>query len=397
MIEEDHGRSQAEPEELRVSTLELFFDLVFVFTLTQLTAFLEHDLSLLSLLRVVLIFVILFWMYGGYVWLTNQVPPATLPRRLLLIVGMAGFLICALAIPEAFGATGVAFGIGYLVVILVHGGLFAESRGWVASRFVTLNVVGALCVIGAGLTDGWLSATLWTVPLPLQYLTFWLSQVSRPIVPEGVDLRPAHFVERHGLLLIVAFGESVVAVGIGVGGSVLDVGVVIAAVLGLTLAAALWWVYFGNEDERAEEVLLRAAPRDRGRIAVNAFFYAFIPMLLGVVIAAAGVVGALHDVGAVLGIGPALLLAGGVALYLVGEAFFRFVLDIRPIGYRAAAALAALATLPLGLGVSAAAQLVALVAILAAMLAVEEARARRGLGQETDQSRDATSQSTASR
>jgi low temperature requirement protein LtrA len=273
----------------------------------------------------------------------------------------------------------VAFGIGYLVVILVHGGLFAEARGLVASRFVGFNVIGALCVIGAGLTHGWLSAALWVAPIPLQYFTFWLSQVLQPIVNEGVVLRTAHFVERHGLLLIVAFGESVVAVGIGVGSSALDVGVVIAAVLGLALAAALWWVYFGNEDERAEEVLVGAAPLERGRIAINAFFYAFIPMLLGVVIVAAGVVNALHEVGSALDLGPALLLSGGVALYLIGEASFRFVLGIRPIAYRAAAAIAALATLPLGLGVSAAAQLVALVALLAGMLAIEEVQARGAL------------------
>ena len=370
-------RDELESDELRVSTLELFFDLVFVFTLTQLTAFLEHELTVLGLSRVVLVFVILFWMYGGYVWLTNQVPPVRLPRRLLLIIGMAGFLICALAIPDAFGETGVAFGVGYLVVVLVHGGLFAEARGWVASRFVAPNVVGAVCVIGAGFTDGWVSAALWIAPIPLQYLTFWLSQVAQPIYWEGVELRPAHFVERHGLLLIVAFGESVVAVGIGAGGTTLDVGVVSAAVLGLALAAALWWVYFGNEDERAVAALTQATPLDRGRIAVNAFFYAFVPMLLGVVIVAAGVVSSLGDVGAVLTTGPALLLSGGVVLYLLGEALFRYVLNLRPIAYRLAAALAALAVLPLGLSVSAAAQLIGLVLVLTAMLALEGALARR--------------------
>jgi low temperature requirement protein LtrA len=373
-------RPESESEELRVTTLELFFDLVFVFTLTQLTAFLEHELSIATALRVLLIFVILFWMYGGYAWLTNQVPPETLPRRLLLIVGMGGFLICALAIPHAFDETGVAFGIGYLIVVLVHGGLFVQTAGWVASRFVTFNVVAALCVIAAGLTDGWLSAVLWIAPIPIQYLTFWLSQVAQPVSADGVDLRVGHFVERHGLLLIVAFGESVVAIGIGIGEIPLDIGVVSAALLGLALASGLWWVYFGNGDARAEAALAEVGARDRGRMAINAFFYAFIPMLLGVVTVAAGIVHALGEVGGVLPIGPALLLAGGVCLYLVGEAFFRFVLGIRPIAYRLAAAAAALATLPLGPNVSAAAQLVALVVILAAMLTIEEAAAQRDQG-----------------
>src|SRR5918996_2951244 len=117
------GRETSERGELRVSTIELFSDLVFVFTLTQLTALLDHSLTWQSVVRVVLIFVALFWMYGGYVWLTNQVPPDRAPRRLLLIGGMMAFFLCALAIPEAFESSGVAFRLGYLLVILVHAGL----------------------------------------------------------------------------------------------------------------------------------------------------------------------------------------------------------------------------------------------------------------------------------
>src|SRR5207249_2821194 len=108
-----HKNRDSEIEESRVTTLELFFDLVFVFTLTQLTALLSRSLSWESLLQSFLIFIVLFWMYGGYVWLTNSVPPVTAGRQLLLIAGMAAFLICALAIPDAFAATGLAFGIGY--------------------------------------------------------------------------------------------------------------------------------------------------------------------------------------------------------------------------------------------------------------------------------------------
>src|ERR1044071_9861094 len=138
-----------EGEESRVTSLELFFDLVFVFTLTQLTALLSQSLSWESLLQAFLIFIVLFWMYGGYVWLTNSVPPVTPSRQLLLIAGMAAFLICALAIPHAFQNTGLAFGIGYFIVILVHGSMYVRAVGWKAARFVPMNFISAGAVIAA--------------------------------------------------------------------------------------------------------------------------------------------------------------------------------------------------------------------------------------------------------
>ena len=118
-----------EPIERGVSNLELFFDLVFVFTLTQLTSLLENGVSVEAAIRTVLILTVLFWMYGGFVWLTNQVPPDNTPRKLLLLVGMGALLICAMAIPRAFDDRGVAFGIGYLLVVIVHGGLYIEAYG----------------------------------------------------------------------------------------------------------------------------------------------------------------------------------------------------------------------------------------------------------------------------
>src|SRR5215217_4152730 len=143
-----------EAEEARVTSLELFFDLVFVFTLTQLTALLAKSLSWESLLQSFLIFIVLFWMYGGYVWLTNSIPPVTASRQLLLIAGMAAFLICALAIPNAFQDTGVVFGIGYLIVIIVHGFMYVRAVGLKTARFVPMNFLAAGVVISAGLVGG---------------------------------------------------------------------------------------------------------------------------------------------------------------------------------------------------------------------------------------------------
>ena len=182
----------------------------------------------------VLIFVVLFWMNSGYVWLTNQVPPNGATRRLLLFGGMVAFLACALSIPEAFGDTEVTFGLGYLLVVVVHAGLYAETHGSAVLRFVALNIVGALSVIVAGFVEGPAAYALWLVPIVFQYLTsiFVMGSVNEER-RAGFDVHPEHFVERHGLLLIVAFGESVVAIGIGIGDEALDLGTLGAALLGL--------------------------------------------------------------------------------------------------------------------------------------------------------------------
>jgi low temperature requirement protein LtrA len=354
-------------EELRVSTLELFFDLVFVFTLTQLTTVLAGDLTVGTMARVVLVFDVLFWMYAAYAWLTNQVPPDRPARRLLLILGMAAFLVCALAVPQAFDGGGVAFGLGYLLVVLVHGGLYAEAYGAVVLWFVAPNAVAALSLVAAGFLHGPAAYALWAVPLVNQFVTPWVTARAAT----GLRVRATHFVERHGLLLIVALGESVVAVGIGLGDVRLDLGLVAAAVLGLALAAGLWWSYFAGDEEGAEHALSAAPVERRFRLAHIAYFYAYIPMLLGVIVIAAGVKRSIGHVAEQLGAGPALALAGGVAVYLAGDVAFRRTLAIRPVGYRAAAALVALGTVPLGVRVAAGVQLVGLVAVLVATLVAE--------------------------
>jgi len=365
--------SSTEVEDLRVSTLELFFDLVFVFTLTQLTGLLSHHPTAETAARVVLIFVVLFWMYGGYAWLTNQVPPDRPARRLLVILGMGAFFVCALAVPEAFDGGGVAFGLGYLLVILVHSGLWLQSYGArVTVRFGAFNVLSALCVIAAGLLDGAAAYGLWVAAIAIQFITPRIAGRAAPQFP----LRSGHFVERHGLLLIVALGESVVAIGIGIGGLPLDAGVFGAAILGLALAAALWWAYFVGDEEGAGQTMAAASDERRFGLAINAYFFAYIPILLGVIAAAAGVERSIGEAGERLDVESALLLAVGVAMFLAGDVAFRRVMGIRPVGYRAGAAAAALATPVLGVGVTAATQLVALVVIVVAALAAETRRRR---------------------
>ena len=354
---------------LRVSTLELFFDLVFAFAITQLTGVLSHDVTVLDGVRVLLVFGALWWMYGGYVWLSNARTPVRTPERLAMLLGMAGYLVMGLAIPHAFGRDGVAFGLGYLTVVGVHTWLYQRVNRNIA-RVAPFNVAAALLIIGAGVVQGWAAYVMWAAALAIQQLSPLISRVRGRFA-----ISPSHFVERHGALIIVVFGESVAGIGIGAEGHRVTVSLALSAVLGLALAAALWWAYFGvGDDERAEQAMLRADPAARPALALAAYFFAYIPMLLGIVALAAGVKQAIVNTGSTLPAGPCVALGCGVGLFLAGSAAFRHALRIGAERYRLAAAAACLAASVLGVTVSVAAEMALLTAIVAVSLAAE----RRG-------------------
>jgi low temperature requirement protein LtrA len=331
---------------VRVSTLELFFDLVFVFTVTQLTAALAGHLTLLGLLRVMLMLGVIWWMYGGYAWLTNAVAPTDEGRRALLFLGMAGFLAIALAVPRAFGPDGWAFGVGYFMVNLVHTGLFVKAGGRDAARAMgrlgPLNLLSAGLVLAGGFLPGGWREVAWAGALAVQVVSPYIHRI------EGFTISPAHFVERHGLVVIIALGESVVAVGAGAAGLRLTPGLIGVAVVGLGVAYCLWWVYFGGDEERAEAALAAVPHERRARVAMAAYGYAHYPILLGVVVLAAGVKRAMGAVFTSLPLVVALALGGGVALFLLGDLAFRRAVRIGRPWYRLGAAGLALATVPLG-------------------------------------------------
>src|SRR6266516_4000261 len=277
--------ADASSEANRVTTLELFFDLVFVFTITQLTAVLYHAPTLRALAQDVLMLGVIWWMYGGYAWMTNAVRAHTAIRRLLLLGGMGGYFVLALAIPNAFSSSGLAFGLAYLVVVGVHTTLFTRATSASAARAVlTLApyILGsALVVVVGGAVGGATQYALWSLAVAFE----WLTPVIRGL--RGFGIAPAHFVERHGLVVIVAIGESVVAVGIGASHLPVDGALVVAAALGLALSACLWWAYFGGDAERAEQALAAMPPVERARAALRGFGYWHLPMLLGIVTIAA--------------------------------------------------------------------------------------------------------------
>jgi low temperature requirement protein LtrA len=353
----------------RVSTLELFFDLVFVFTITQLTSVLESQPTLPGLAQVALMLGVIWWMYGGYAWLTNAVAPDRPSRRLFLLAGMASYLVLALAISRAFSGAGTAFGLAYATIVIVHAALFtrASARSAVRNilRIAPFNLAGAALVVAGGVAGGAPQYVFWAAAAAL----LWLSPLL--VSNRGFVVAAEHVGERHGLVVLIAIGESVVAVGAGAHGLPVDLELVAVAVLGLALSAGLWWAYFGGDDERAERALRDAAPGDRASLALNGFGYCHLAILIGIVAVAA----AMHEATAhpfdELSTARALTLAGGVAAYLAGDALFRRTLGIGRGQWRVACACAVLATIPLGAAVAATAQIAAVVALLVACFALE--------------------------
>ncbi len=359
-------------EDARVSTIELFFDLVFVFTITQLTSLLVGEPNGTGVARVALIFGNVWWMYGGYAWLTNAVPPREPVVRLLMLVGMAGFLVVALAIPDAFGDSGIAFGIGYLIVTFVHTGLFLraseESTVRAMFRLGPFNLITAALLLVAGFTSGGLQWTLWASA----FVFHWASPALTPV--GGFRIRAQHFVERHGLIVLIALGESVIAVGIGVQGHDLTTGLAVTAVLGLALAAALWWLYFDGEDERAERALDVAPDSRNPWLALFAFGYAFLPVLGGIIVFAAGMKEAVVRYDEPATAATAWFLAAGVATYVLGLVAFRAVLRTGPLAPRLAVAAVAVATVVIGLEISPELQIATLTLVVVAGIVAETRR-----------------------
>ncbi|MVU83071.1 low temperature requirement protein A [Nocardia sp. ET3-3] len=352
---------EAEGGQVRASTLELFFDLVFVFTITQLTHVFTHHPGWREVGEVALMFAIIWWMYSGYVFLTNEVAPNSSSRRTFLLVGMFGFFVIAIAIPDAFHGTGLVFGIGYIVVSAVHTLMFAKAGGAGASsamlRLGPLNTLSAGLVLAGGIAHGSARSILWGLAIVVQIITPYLHRI------EGFTVRPSHFCERHGLVVIIALGESVVAIGANLGGQDLTVGLIASVALGLTLGYVLWWAYFGFDDERGEQALAAIPAALRPRPAVLAYGYSLFVVLLGIILTAAGIAMTIAHGNRPASTAAALALSGGVALFLLGQCTFRLVLGLPRPWWRLIAAVCVFATTPVGIVWVAWGQLVVLIVV----------------------------------
>ncbi|WP_327140753.1 low temperature requirement protein A [Nocardia sp. NBC_01327] len=350
----------AEGGQLRASTLELFFDLVFVFTITQLTHAFTHHPGWAALGQVALMFGVIWWMYAGYVWLTNEVAPDSSGRRTWLLIGMFGFFVLALSIPGAFTGSGLAFGLAYMLITIVHALMFATSGTDGAAgirRIGPFNALSAGLVLAGGCIHGWPRYLLWALALGVQILSPYL------VHGGGFVVRVSHFCERHGLVIIVALGESVVAIGTGLAGQDITIGMVATVALGLTLVYVLWWAFFGLDDERGEHALGALPTAERTQAAVAGYDYAFYLLLVGIIMTAAGISMTIAHGHEAASKAAALALSGGVALYFVGQACFRQVLGLPRPWVRLIAAVAVMATAPIGMAWVAWGQLIVLVVV----------------------------------
>ena len=363
--------------EQRVTPLELFFDLVFVFALTQVTGFLADHLSWTGMLQGAALLAVLWWAWGGYAWLTNAVPAEdVIPARLVILTAMAAMLVASLAVPDAFGEYGVLFALAYFVVRLLHVVLYALATGntpETRQAIVKLTpgfLVAPMLLIPAGFLDGFAQGAFWAIALAIDYGVALIRGVS------GFRVHAGHFVERHGLVVIIALGESIVAIGVGASGLVIGAGVVLAAVFGIALAAALWWAYFDLVMLAAERRLSAAKGEERARLARDSYSYLHLPMVAGIVMGALGIKKTLAHVGDPLGIIPAVALCGGVALYLLGHNAFRL-RDVGSISLpRLVVTILCCVLIPVAVSIPSLITLAMLAALLCTLAAFETMRSR---------------------
>ncbi|WP_410817806.1 low temperature requirement protein A [Micromonospora sp. 050-3] len=362
----------------RVTLDEVFFDVVFVLTVTQLAHALETHLNWAGFGRSALILGLLWYLYTGYAWLNNHLPPRQNATRLLLFAGMAGFLLSAVALPDALTGGGALFAVGYLAVVAVHLILFLHTNARSgALRLAPYNLTAALLVLVAAAFTGPAVPALWAAAVFTQsVLPYLLPRLSWTGVPDAFHLRPAHFVERHGLLVIVALGESVVTIGMGVPADEPTAATAAAIVLALAVPVALWWTYF-TDTRPATAALAAAAPAARSQMAARTYVFPHFLLLLGVISTVAGLHAAVARPDEPATTGAALALGGGVALYLVGIAAVRRALRVPIPLARLVAAVAALATVAIGVTLPVTVQLVTTIAILVLMLVTDTRRSTR--------------------
>jgi low temperature requirement protein LtrA len=309
------GELQAEREQ-RVTPLELFFDLVFVFAFTQVTTVLSDNPTWSGVGHALLILGALWWAWASYAWLTNTVDPGLGAVSAAMLVAMAAMFVAALAVPDAFGSHGVLFGVAFLVVTVMQLTLYALSArrdpDLLAAilRIAPSALVGAALIIVAGFVDGGLKPILWLAALAVAYFV--------PLVRglRGWRVQPAHFAERHGLIMIIAIGESLIAIGLGERASGIGIGVIVAAVLGFAVTTSFWLAYFDFFTIRAEQVLTDRSGTERAALARDVYTYLHFPMVAGIVVFAFAMKTTLTDVDGELATVPALGLCGGSALYL---------------------------------------------------------------------------------
>ena len=365
--------------ERRTSPVELLWDLVFVFAITQVTALLARDLTWAGFGRSMLVLALVWWAWSAFVWAANAQDTSSPTLRIALLLAMLLIFISGLAIPGAFGDEATLFAVTYAGVRLLHLGLYADAsrRGnasWAAiAGFAVTVIIGMALLIAGSFADDPLRIVLWTAALAIDYAgPAWFT---RERLRGLQQVAVAHFAERYSLFIIICLGESIVTIGVGASGRPLDTELVVAVALGLLITVGLWWTYFDSFAATAEERLRRHD--DPVLAAADAYSYLHLLLVAGIIIFAAGQKIAIHDVGHSLSDAARLAFCGGVALYLAGQVAFRLRMG-GALSVAQLAAVGALAVLFVAGGALAAWALAGLVtAIVVAVCVIETPRERR--------------------
>jgi low temperature requirement protein LtrA len=366
------SRKQESAEE-RVTPLELFFDLIFVFAITQVTGLIVADPTWAGLARGLVVLAVLWWAWTAYAWLTNTINPEEGEVRLVMFAAMGAMLIASLAVPDVFGDDALLFACAYAFVRIAHLVLYTVA-GWgdrdllgAVARLGVGTAIGVGLLFVAAALDGPAQLTVWVAALVIDLLGAYIGG------GKGWRLAPGHFAERHALIVIIALGESIVALGLGASHD-LDAGVIAAALLGLAIAGALWWLYFDVVAIVAERKLRDATGSAQLTMARDSYSYLHLPMVAGIILFAVGAKKTLGDVGEPLKLVPAVALCGGIALYLVAHILFRL-RNVRSLNrQRLVIAALLLALLPLAIELPALATLALVAGLCVGLIAYEAIR-----------------------
>ena len=371
--------------EQRATSLELFYDLVFVFAVTQVSHLLLEHLTWEGVGQSALVLLVVWWSWNYTTWVTNELAPESIVVRLLLIALMLGSLLMAIAIPEAFGEQALLFA-GSYVAIQVGRHTFltfvAAERGTPEARragriLVWFAAAGVLWIAGA-LADGSARTALWLAALALDYgaplVTFWLPGVPR-LRPEAWEVGTEHFAERFQLFIIIALGESIVVTGATTAQLDLTTATVAAFAVAFLASAALWWLYFNLVAAIAARRLARA--ESRTLLARDAYTYLHVVLVAGILLNAVGDELVIAHPSDELPDAELAAVVCGPALYLLGHVALRLRMTGTIAGRRLAGAIACLAIGAVGTALPALAVAALLVAVLVAVIVADQVAAKR--------------------
>lgn len=360
-----------EPDERSVGYLELFFDLTFVFAMSQVTHLMLQDISWQGFGRGVLALLALWWAWVCFAWLTNLFEIARVVHTTLMILAMAAMLIAVTALPTAFTTGALVFALALLAVRLINAGMFivSASRGEAElaatiRRLVPGLLVGPVLIVAGAFVASPHRELLWIAAAAADFGSPLIAGIN------GLRVVPTYFIHRHGAVVIIALGEAIIALGAGASESIHHPGVLGAMVLGVLITGTLWWTYFGLTTG-AEERLRLTPPAERAKLARDAYSYLHLPLVAGIAFFALGARVSVEHIDQSLAPLAALALTGGVALFYAGEVAYRWRDHHQLVVDRLLAAAAALLVFPLATSGPAILSLAALTVIGGVRLAWE--------------------------